>query len=84
MNREKCGTYAGYNAHKYYGERPCDECNEAGNAYQRQRRKANPEIAARENAMTNARARALWRLKDIHTDEFELLYADEMRRLEAS
>ena len=82
--RDKCGTNAGYNAHKYYGEPPCDPCIQAGNEYARQRRARNPEKAAQEAVKVVARSRALWRLKDIHTDEFEVLYADELRRLETS
>lgn len=82
--RDKCGTNAGYNAHKYYGEPPCDPCIQAGNEYMQEWRKANPDKAAVEDAKTKARGRALWRLKDMHPTEFDLLYADELHRVVTS
>jgi hypothetical protein len=35
VTRDNCGTYAGANAHKRYGEKPCDPCRLATNEYQR-------------------------------------------------
>lgn len=35
---KRCGTYAGYGRHYRAGTRPCRECAEAHNAYQRARR----------------------------------------------
>lgn len=34
---DKCGSYAGYNRHVYYGVPLCDPCKEAQNQYQRDR-----------------------------------------------
>lgn len=31
----KCGTYAGYCQHFYYGTQPCTPCREANNTYKR-------------------------------------------------
>ena len=35
---ERCGTYAGWNAHNQCGEEPCVPCKSAHAAYARQRR----------------------------------------------
>lgn len=48
MPSRRCGTVAGYNRHSRQGERPCDECRDARNAYRRRmralKRLANPPI----------------------------------------
>lgn len=33
---ERCGTYAGWNAHKYLGEKPCPPCQAAQAQYVRE------------------------------------------------
>ena len=38
--------------------------------------------ARRQLLMTKVRERALWRLKDLHRDEFDALVVDELRRAE--
>jgi len=42
------------------------------------RAKGGPQIA-REYMLNKARERAVWRLKDMHREDFDLLVADEMR-----
>ena len=39
--RDKCGTYAGWNAHQWRGEPICDACKVARKDYQRQYRLRN-------------------------------------------
>ena len=41
--REKCGTTAGYQAHRYYKEIQCQPCRDADNVRSAQRYAANPE-----------------------------------------
>lgn len=41
--RDKCGTYAGYGAHSYRKEIPCDNCLEARRNYGNEWAKNNPE-----------------------------------------
>ena len=79
MIDDKCGTYAGYQAHGRRGERTCAACREAQRLYMKARRaKGGPQIA-REYMLNKARERAVWRLKDMHREDFDLLVADEMR-----
>lgn len=40
------GDHAGFAAHRYRGEKPCDECWEGERAYRRERRQARKENAA--------------------------------------
>src|SRR5690242_914050 len=75
----KCGTYAGWNIHKRKGEKACDACRQAATEYQRSWRARGGEAVERQAAMNRAREAALWRLKDLHRDHFDLLVADEMR-----
>jgi hypothetical protein len=77
----KCGTYAGWNVHAKAGETPCDPCRLARNQYARDRRaKGNPAVT-HERLVDKARQAALWRLKDYHRAEFDILVADELRVL---
>ena len=43
VQSNKCGSTAGYAAHKYKKEPACLDCKKAVNEYMRQRRKNNPE-----------------------------------------
>lgn len=76
MSIADCGTYAGAQAHRRSGEKPCDECREARNAYMRERRK-KPGVSAAEKRDNAARSRAVWRLAALHSDEFQNLYREE-------
>lgn len=73
------GTYAGYQRHRHDGELACGPCREANRDYSRKFRSERPDVKARERASTRARSRALWRLADLHRDEYDRLYADELR-----
>lgn len=79
MSSEKCGTYAGWNAHQYAGENPCVPCREAARLYVREWRARGSEAVVRQQMMHRARSRAVWRLKDLHRADFDLLVADELR-----
>ena len=79
MSDDRCGTYAGWNAHKYRGEAVCAPCREAARVYAKSRRAKGGPAVVREYMMNKARERAVWRLKDMHRADFDLLVADEMR-----
>lgn len=40
------GDHAGFAAHRYYGEEPCEACREGERAYRRERRQARKSNAA--------------------------------------
>jgi hypothetical protein len=42
-------------------------------------RSERKDVADRERASTRARSRALWRLASLYRDEYDRLYADELR-----
>jgi len=44
-NLQPCGTYAGYERHKYHNEPACDECSAAMAAYFRTRRERDRQPA---------------------------------------
>lgn len=73
------GTYSGYQLHNRKGERPCDPCREARNAYCRERRK-DPAVVERETADRNARYRALSRLAVEFPARYRQLLAEERAR----
>jgi len=79
MSDNKCGTYAGWNVHQRREERPCADCREAARLYAKSRRAKGGPTVVREYMMNKARERAVWRLKDMHRADFDLLVADEMR-----
>lgn len=74
------GTYGGYQRCVQRWEGSCDECRRAAAERQRERRRSNPAIRARERHYKYARERALWRLKALHPEEFERLFDEELRR----
>lgn len=76
----ECGTYAGYQYHSKRGERPCRPCRDAANAYQRERRQANPDVRAKDNRDNAARNRAVWRLAAEHPERYRELVAEELAR----
>lgn len=76
---DQCGTYAGWNAHQRRGEPQCEPCRDAAAVYQRQWRAKGGPAVERQAAGNRAREAALWRLKDLHPADFDLLVADEMR-----
>ncbi|GAA1571843.1 hypothetical protein GCM10009678_63140 [Actinomadura kijaniata] len=67
----RCGTRAGYNAHRRRGEAACEACQEAVNKYMR-----GPTNLARRRA----RGRALSRLALIHPDLYAALYSEELTK----
>lgn len=73
----KCGTYAGWNAHRYYGTEVCDLCCKARSAYMREWRGKTTVDWRRADA---ARKRALSALANLHPDDFQRLYVEEMRK----
>lgn len=75
---ERHGTYAGYNQHIRDKERPCPGCRAAATDYQNKRRKSNPDAYAQEKFMNLIRSRALWRLAQIHHEEFQRLIDEEI------
>lgn len=77
------GTNAGYERHRKAGEKPCDDCRRAHNAYTvawRRQNSGNPEYQAMRNRYDNARARALSRLRQAHLDEYDKYLREELRR----
>lgn len=70
---DRHGTYAGYQA----GCR-AECCRTALRDYMRDYRANNPRAYGRERLRSNARQRALWRLAELHPDEFQSLYLDEI------
>lgn len=73
------GTYSAYQAHYRNGEKPCEECRVAGNAYARNKRRRETEAERAERiASLNARNRAAWRVVAAHPDEFARYVAEEM------
>ncbi len=78
------GTIAGYGRHKRRGERPCDKCREAMNAYNRERRREWEQVTttkAADRLRRKARARALAALSRLHPGEFRSLQQRELGRL---
>lgn len=71
------GTPAGYRAHRKEGKRACRPCLNAQSAYMQSRR-ATPAFRKRERQRNAAAARAVWRLADLHRDEYERLYVEEL------
>lgn len=73
---ERHGSRRGAVAHRRDGEKPCDPCRVADNAYMSEFRKVNRESTRRQAA----RSRALWQLAQRHPDEYrELFYVEVLR-----
>lgn len=76
---ERCGTPAGYQAHrKERREDACDDCKRAQAEYTAALRRANPELYAQSQSIQRARDRALRRLARQHPAEFDELYREEL------
>lgn len=67
------GTYAGYQR-----KCRCEPCTAANASYLRKLRATNPKVYARDKKRNAARNRALWRLAELHPDEYQKLYLDEI------
>lgn len=76
--RDTCGTSAGYQVHRKRSETPCGPCRTAQAEYMRQYRKRNPAKYVDELRRNNAQSRALWRLAELHPDEFRRLVLEEL------
>jgi len=73
----RCGTYAGYLAHRKRQEPSCEPCNVARRNYQNQYRAANAELRAMEARRALARQRAYRRLSRMFPAQFLELYEEE-------
>lgn len=56
--RQTCGTYAGYQAHRKANELVCDDCRDARNEWERNRRAARTTASSRAQ-LSNAERAAL-------------------------
>lgn len=74
------GTYAGGQQHRKAGEKPCEPCRLAFNAYHRQHRKDNPEALRRSQEASRASSRAAWALVARHFEEYQALYCVELTK----
>ena len=77
---ERHGTIAGASAHRREKSPLCDSCREVARNYMREFRATHPDLRKRERRTNKARSRALWRLADLHPDDFQRLVLDELRR----
>ena len=73
-----CGTTSAYQRHRRRGEEACDACKAALRTYQAEYRAANPNSRAKELRKSNARVRALWKLRLEYPQRFNELYAEEL------
>jgi hypothetical protein len=79
----KCGTYAGWNAHKRAGTKPCALCLKAAADYTAAwRRRATTPAETRRRELGKARWRAVNRLIAAHQAEFDQYHAEERNRVE--
>ncbi len=76
----ECGTDAGYQAHRKRNEDACPDCRKAKAAYTAQIRDRYPRHRSKQLVRQEARRRALVRLSQVHSRDYELLLADELRR----
>lgn len=75
---DRCGTPAGYQAHRKRGEAACGPCRNANAAYMRVLRADRADLRERERARQNARDRATQRLIDAHRAEWAGLVQEEL------
>ena len=68
------GTYAGAQAHRLRGEKPCEPCRDAQNAYTREWRKRTAYRDSRRGAY--ARNRVLSAIREMAPDLYGRLYRD--------
>lgn len=76
---DRCGTYAGFQAHKKRGEVGCGPCRDARRVYMAAYREKSEKARERDRKYSLATSRARERLIRAHRAEF-LLYLDEERR----
>lgn len=75
------GTYAGSRKCWKRREGACPACRRASADYQRNRRQGLPrEVKAAEHEKAKARIRALWRLADLHRDQFYRFLDEELAK----
>lgn len=74
------GTTAAYQRHLKRGETPCDDCRAAQAANMRERRQYNLDLREKTRLQRKAYKAAETRLRARHRDEFDELYAEELRR----
>ena len=80
VSDDRCGTYAGYQAHKWRGDNPCEPCRAANAAYHREHRKQKPRRNSVDTRRAKLRNRALARLADEYPKRFAQLLREEYRR----
>jgi hypothetical protein len=79
---DRCGTYAGYQAHRKRDEDACPPCLAANTAYRRDY--YHRVVVARREARRRERlahVRATQRLIAAHRDQWRALVIDEMRQM---
>lgn len=81
MSADKCGTYAGYNAHNRRGEEVCADCRRAATEYTAERRARDSAIGAEEKRRDKARARAWSRLAAMHPTQYQALFEEELAQI---
>lgn len=77
---DRCGTDAGYQAHRKRGEDPCQTCKDGRAAQARARRQRLPVAFGREKAAMRARRRAHAKLAAEYDERFRQLYAVELAK----
>lgn len=78
--REKCGTYAGYRAHRRYSETLCQPCRDAMNAYRREHIRKNPDFNARHRKAYREAHPELTRLASEHDKIIKKLMPEILER----
>jgi hypothetical protein len=69
------GTPSGWSTHKDLGERPCDACYRARQAYDKRRKEA-PEIRRKDRLKAKAQAIATKRLVHLYPELYQAFYED--------
>ncbi len=76
-SNDKCGTYAGYQAHIHNGSPPCEACRAANRDYTRELRRRNPSVRVACDWGSRTRKRALERLAKEYRARFLELVNEE-------
>jgi hypothetical protein len=84
MTTREHGSTAGYHQHRTAGEDACQQCLDAWAAYIREYRTKSPRTKAQAARRQLARSRADQKLKNAHPDEYDALYVDELRNIDAT
>src|SRR5690349_1426082 len=79
MREIQHGTNAGYQLERRRGLPVCDACRAARRDYMAGYRTRRLPGAVRAQMANRATSRALWRLRSMHENDFDALFADEMR-----